>query len=62
MLEDIGEAIIDLPTFIADEEKENKSALVRFRVTQNEKKDVESKAKAKGFKSISEYVRHLALR
>jgi len=53
---------MDLPEFIEDEEKESRSALLRFRVTRTEKEAVALKAQLKGFKSVSDYIRHLALR
>jgi len=53
---------MDLPQFIEAEENETRTALLRFRVTSSEKETVALKAREKGFKTVSDYIRHLALR
>ena len=61
--EDVGALIFDLPNLIEAEQayQEIQSGTIRFRTTAEERKKIESNAKANG-KSISKYVRDLALK
>lgn len=61
--EDVAGLLIDLPNLILAEKEyqEKQSNVVRFRISATDKKVIEKKAVDKGFKSVSEYMRHLAL-
>ena len=60
--EDVGALILDLPNLIEAEQtyQEKQSGTIRFRTTTEERKKIETNAKASG-KSISKFVRDLAL-
>ena len=62
--EDIAGILMDLPEFILEEKehKENKSSVVRFRATPEEKKKIEKIALEKGYLSVSSYLIDLALK
>jgi hypothetical protein len=60
--EDIAELLEDLPQWIVDfQEQKAKEAVMRFRVSPEQKKEIEKKAHARGFDSVSAYLRHRAL-
>ena len=61
--EDIADLIIDLPNLIIAEKeyKKNQSEIIRFRVSSKDKLKVEKKAVKEGYKSVSDYMRNLAL-
>ncbi len=61
--EDIGALILDLPNLIEAEQsyQEKQSGTIRFRTTAEQRKKIESSAKASG-KSVSKFVRDLALK
>ena len=61
--EDIANLIIDLPDLIIAEKNHNKnqSEVIRFRITHKDKSLIEKKAIQEGYRSVSDYIRHLAL-
>ncbi len=61
--EDASGVIFDLPNLIiAEQEYEKKqSDVIRFRVSGTDKAKIEQKAVRKGYGSVSEYIRDLAL-
>lgn len=61
--EDIPELLCSLPELILAEKKyqDNQEAIIRFRVSTEDKKEIEQKALKKGFKSVSEFLRSMAL-
>ena len=61
--EDIPALLIDLPNLILAEKNYNneRDELVRFRISAKDKKIIEKKALRKGYTSVSEYLRELAL-
>ncbi len=61
--EDIPNLIFDLPALIIAEKKHvaSQSEVVRFRVSSVDKKKIEQKAIAKGFDSVSDYLRAVAI-
>ena len=61
--EDVSEIILDLPNLILAEQehKRKQSDIIRFRVSSEDKRKIEKKALAKGYNSISVYMRDLAL-
>ena len=61
--EDIPELLNDLPNLILAEKKYKKqqSELIRFRVSPEDKENIEKKAVKKGYTSVSGYLRDLAL-
>ncbi len=60
--EDIPELLNDLPGLIIAEKKyKQQSELIRFRVSPEDKKNIEKKAVKKGYTSVSGYLRDLAL-
>jgi hypothetical protein len=61
--EDVSEIILDLPNLIIAEQeyKEKQSDVIRFRVSGVDRAKIEKRAIAKGYNSISGYVRDLAL-
>ncbi len=61
--EDIADLIIDLPNLIVAEKehKKNQSEIIRFRISSKDKLKVEKKAVKEGYKSVSDYMRNLAL-
>jgi len=63
LAEDVPNLLIDLPNLIMAEKeyKKKQSEIVRFRISPQDKKRVEQKAVKQGFKSVSGYLRNLAL-
>lgn len=63
LAEDVAALLIDLPNLIAAERdyKKKQSEVIRFRISSEDKNKVEKKATQKGFDSVSDYMRHLAL-
>jgi len=61
--EDIPELLNDLPNLILAEKKYKKqqSEMIRFRISPEDKKQIEKIAVKKGYNSISGYLRDLAL-
>lgn len=61
--EDLADLLIDLPNLIMAEKQhqERQSNIIRFRVSTSDKKKIEKKAIEKGYESVSEYLRNLAL-
>lgn len=62
--EDLADVILDLPNLIlAEQDYDRKhSDVIRFRISGSDKARIEKKAIAKGYNSISGYLRDLALR
>ena len=62
--EDIANLLIDLPNLILAEKeyKEKQEEVIRFRVTLEDKKLIEEKAGKGGFKTVSDYLRVVALK
>lgn len=63
LLEDIGGLLLALPDFILEEQayRAEQKHVLRFRVSQDEKKDIMKKALKKGYKTVSSFLRALAL-
>lgn len=63
LLEDIGGLFLALPDFILEEQayRAKQKHILRFRVSQEEKKDIMKKALKKGYKTVSSFLRALAL-
>ncbi len=63
LAEDIPALILDLPNLIVAERKyqNNQSEVVRFRLSAEDKQKISEKAVARGFDSVSDYLRALAL-
>ncbi|MBI2634618.1 hypothetical protein HYW82_03055 [Candidatus Peregrinibacteria bacterium] len=59
--EDIPALLVDLPELILEEKEYRKNNVIRFRVTEEDKRKIEKKAVQKGFNSVSSYVRSIAL-
>lgn len=61
--EDIPALLIDLPNLIIAEKEHAKkqSEVIRFRVSQDAKKNIEKRAIQKGYKNLSSYLRDLSL-
>jgi len=61
--EDIPELLNDFPNLIIAEKKYKKqqSELIRFRISPEDKKQIEKIAVTKGYTSVSGYLRDLAL-
>ncbi|MDX9970378.1 MAG: hypothetical protein RBS56_00520 [Candidatus Gracilibacteria bacterium] len=61
--EDIPNLLNDLPNLILSEKnyKNQQSEMIRFRVSTSDKKTIEKNAIQKGYKSVSVYLRDLAL-
>ena len=61
--EDVPDLLIDLPNMILAEKEYQKkqSDVIRFRISPQDKIKIERKAVKKGYDSVSEYMRHLAL-
>ena len=61
--EDVPSFLYDLPNLILAEKEyqENQEAVIRFRVSSEDKRQIEEKAIKKGFKSVSEFLRKVAL-
>jgi len=64
LAEDVASLLIDLPNLIIAEKSYNKkqSEVVRFRVSSVDKSRIERKAVKEGYESLSEYIRHVALK
>lgn len=62
--EDVPDLLIDLPNLILAEKEyhEKQNEVIRFRVTVEDKKVIEEKAGKNGFKTVSDYLRELALK
>ncbi len=62
--EDIPDLLIDLPNLILSEKEylDKQDEVIRFRVTGEDKKLIEKKASQKGFSTVSDYLRELALK
>jgi len=62
--EDIPALLNDLPNLIIAEKKHNnqQSEIIRFRVTPEDKKQIEKKASKNGYPSLSSFLRDLALK
>ena len=63
MSEDIPNLILDLPNMLLAkiEHKKQKTEVLKFRVSPEEKFQIEKNAEEKGFNGISGYLRNLAL-
>ncbi len=63
LTEDVSELILDIPSLIIAEQKyvQTSSDVIRFHVTTQDRKKIEKRAVAKGYTSISSYVRAVAL-
>lgn len=61
--EDVSEIILDLPNLIIAEQVHvsRQSDVIRFRVSGADKARIEKKAIAKGYDSVSRYIRDIAL-
>ena len=61
--EDVGNLLIDLPNLIIAEKKyaESNSEVIRFRLSAKDKRVIEKKAVQAGYRSVSDYMRNLAL-
>lgn len=61
--EDVPSLLIDLPNLIISEKEHNKkqSEVMRFRVSSDDKKNIEKKATEKGYSSVSSFLRDLSL-
>ncbi len=61
--EDIPALLSDLPNLILSEQKyrDKNEQVIRFRVSEEDKKIIMKKAYAKGYKNLSVFLRHLAL-
>ena len=62
--EDIPDLLIDLPDLILVEKqyKEGQAEVIRFRLTADDKKMILEKAYKKGYKTVSSFLRYLALK
>lgn len=62
--EDIPHLLIDLPNLILAEKEyvDKQDEVIRFRVTLEDKKLIEEKAGKNGFKTVSDYLREVALK
>lgn len=62
LAEDIPALLIDLPELIIEEiNYQKRQDLIRFRLSGEEKKIIEKKALSKGYRTISAFMRDLAL-
>jgi hypothetical protein len=62
--EDVPQLLIDLPKLILDNIKEkdsNVSTTIHIRLLKSEKNKIQKNALAKGYKSVSSYVRDMAI-
>jgi len=61
--EDVPSLLLDLSNLILAEKnyKKNETEIIHFRVDPENKKKIEEKAFRKGFRSVSRYMRYLAL-
>lgn len=62
--EDIPALLVDLPELIIAEKRyrEKQKEVIRFRVSGEEKQDIMAKALKKGYKSVSSFLRDLAMK
>lgn len=62
--EDVPNLLIDLPNLILSEKEylAKQDEVIRFRVTAEDKKLIEEKAGKNGFKTVSDYLREVALK
>ncbi len=63
LAEDVPALLFDLPALIVAEKKHvaSQSQVMRFRVSSTDKKKIEQNAVAKGFNSVSDYLRAIAI-
>ena len=63
LAEDVPGLLIDLPNLIIAEKEHRKkqSEVIRFRISSSDKSKIEKKAIKEGYRSVSDYMRHLAL-
>jgi hypothetical protein len=63
LAEDVPGLIIDLPNLITAEKKykDTQSDVVRFRISTKDKARIEKEAIKRGYDSVSDYIRHIAL-
>jgi hypothetical protein len=63
LAEDLSGVLLDLPNLILAEQTYNKnqSDTIRFRISSEDKRKIEKQALAKGYTSVSGYLRDLAL-
>lgn len=63
LAEDIPALLIDLPHLIASEKEyfESQKNVIRFRVSKEDKKEIEKRAAKAGYSTISAFLRDLAL-
>ncbi len=63
LAEDVSELILDLPALIVAEQKYEgtQDTVIRFRVSARDKLRIEQQAVAKGYDSVSRYLRDLAV-
>lgn len=61
--EDVSDLLIDLPNLILAEKKykAGQNEIIRFRLEAEDKKAILVKAQKKGYKTVSAFLRHLAL-
>ena len=60
--EDIPALLMDLPNLIlAEKEYRKEQDMIRFRVSSEDKRMIEKLASERGYTSVSEFMRHLAL-
>ena len=64
LAEDVPALLVDLPNLIIAEKEYGKkqSEVIRFRISPQDKSKIERKAVREGYESLSDYMRHLALR
>jgi hypothetical protein len=63
LAEDISELILDLPNLIISEQEHihTHDVVIRFRVSEKDKRRIENKAIQGGYESTSEYLRDVSL-
>ena len=63
LAEDVPSLLMDLPNLIIAEKEHNKkqSEVIRFRISSSDKSKIEKRAIKEGYRSVSDYIRHLAL-
>jgi hypothetical protein len=63
LAEDVSELILDLPALIIAEQQyeTTQDTVIRFRVSARDKQRIEKKAIEKGYSSISQYLRDVAM-
>jgi len=64
LAEDIPALLIDLPHLIASEKlyQESEKSVIRFRISKEDKKEIEKRAAKAGYRTISAFLRDLALK